>query len=487
MKLSTLLKSFTSVSPEYVDTEITGLQNDSRQIAPGDLFIAYPGAATDGRQYIDRAIQAGATAVLYEPQDSSLSSGSFGNTPLIALPKLSEQLAEIACAFYDNPARKLSITGVTGTNGKTTIAYQLAQAYSLLGKQAAYVGTLGQGSVHSLNVLPNTTPDALCLQRLFSQYVKEGIQQVCMEVSSHALSLGRVGCIDFNQAIYTNLSLDHLDFHQTMHDYALAKASLFARKSLQYAIINQDDDYSQLMLQHLPKNCRPLLYGLTNAADIQATHWESNLAGSVLDVKSPWGTHRLHLQSLGRFNIYNSLSVFASLMASEVASIEDVIGLMSQLKPSPGRMEIVAQNPCVIVDYAHTPDALENVLLTLVDLKPQTLWVVFGCGGDRDRSKRPLMGRIASQLADKVILTNDNPRSEDPDKILQDILKGMPDSHLIKAIPDRREAIHYALSHAGEQNVVLIAGKGHEDYQIIGSQRFAFSDQKVVRELLQQV
>lgn len=486
MKLSTLLEPFTPDKTKMADVEITGLQNDSRQIIPGDLFIAYPGAVTDGRQYIKQAIDAGASAILYESQDGFLAE-SVGEIPLFALPQLSEQLAAIASRFYDNPTQKLSLTGVTGTNGKTTVAYQLAQAYSLLGQKAAYVGTLGQGPIQSLNGLANTTPDALCLQRLFAQYVKEGVQQVCMEVSSHALSLGRVDCVAFKQAIYTNLSHDHLDFHQTMHAYAQAKAALFSKPELKYAIINQDDEYNQLMQQHLPKTCRSFLYGLSDGASFQGAHWETNLSGSVLEVVSPWGRHRLRIQSLGRFNIYNTLAVFASLLASEVASVEEVVAVMSQLKPSPGRLEIVAQHPCVVVDYAHTPDALENVLLTLTSLKPQNLWVVFGCGGDRDRTKRPLMGRIASQLADQVILTNDNPRSEDPELILQEIMQGIPADHTVKSIPDRREAIHYALSHASEQDVVLIAGKGHEDYQIIGTQRFAFSDQQVVRELLQHV
>ncbi len=483
MKLFTLLKSIIDDPSLLPEVEISGLQNDSRRIVAGDLFIAYPGAITDGRQYIEQAISAGAVAILYDPQ-GFLHPESLSSIPTITLPKLSEKLAAIASQFYDNPSSKLSVIGVTGTNGKTTIAYQLAQAYGLLGHRATYVGTLGQGEVHALKPLANTTPDALCLQKLLHEYVGKGVQYVCMEVSSHALSLGRVDHIDFRQAIYTNLSLDHLDFHGSMAAYALAKALIFSKPTLQYGIINQDDAESELMQRQLPTTCRRLLYGLGEESDIRAVAWETGMSGSSMEVCSPWGRHRLHLQSLGRFNVYNSLAVFACLMASNVASIDKITRVMGELKPSPGRMEIVAQDPCVIVDFAHTPDALENVLLTLADLKPNKLWVVFGCGGDRDRTKRPIMGRIASQYADVVVLTHDNPRTESPEVILQDILQGIPDGHSIKTISERRGAIHYALSNAHKQDIVLIAGKGHENYQIIGHQRFAFSDQEVVRDFL---
>lgn len=482
MKLLNLLAPFVKTLTQCGDLEVVGLTNDSRLVSPGDLFIAYPGAVTDGRQYIAQAIDAGAVAILYEPEGYSPPADCVAHVPMIALQNLNEQMARIASRFYDYPSKKLYVTGVTGTNGKTTIAYQLAQAYPLLGHRASYVGTLGCGEIQALKPLANTTPDALSLQTLLQDSVAAGIEYSCMEVSSHALSLGRVDNIDFNQAIYTNLTLDHLDFHQTMEAYAMAKASLFSKPTLQVAIINQDDPYSELMRQQVPSTCRTILYGMNEQADVRALKWTFSLLGSTVDVDSPWGRHTLHLKSLGRFNIYNSLAVFASLMASEIASVEAVVSIMSELKPSPGRMEIVAQKPCVMVDYAHTPDALENVLLTSAELMPRQLWVVFGCGGDRDPSKRPLMGGIASQYADRVVLTNDNPRTEEPEAILQAIRQGMPTDFPVDIIPDRRKAIEYALSHAGEQDIVLIAGKGHENYQIIGRQTVAFSDQDVVRQ-----
>jgi UDP-N-acetylmuramoyl-L-alanyl-D-glutamate--2,6-diaminopimelate ligase len=481
MNLQALLKPF--LTHQYIPhVEITGLQNDSRLVNSGDAFMAYPGALADGRRFITQAVQSGACAILYEPEGYLSHEVANSPVPWIAVPQLSDKLSALACRFYDNPSRKLTITGVTGTNGKTTIAYQLAQAYSILDKSAAYIGTLGQGKVDALKTLLNTTPDGLCLQRLLHQYMRDDIQQVCMEVSSHALSLGRVSEIAFNQAIYSNLSLDHLDFHQTMAAYAEAKALLFATPSLTHAIINQDDAYGSWMQRSISPNCNVITYGLNLSADVHTVHWESTLRGSTLVLDSPWGTHQFAIQSLGRFNIYNSLAVLTSLLASEVASVDAIIDVMRALKPSSGRLEIVLNHPCVVVDYAHTPDALENVLQTLVSLRPKTLWVVFGCGGDRDRSKRPLMGKIASQYANQIIITNDNPRSEEPDAIIREITAGIPAGHAFQAIADRREAIHYALKHAQADDVILIAGKGHEDYQIIGNQRFAFSDQAVVRE-----
>jgi UDP-N-acetylmuramoyl-L-alanyl-D-glutamate--2,6-diaminopimelate ligase len=484
MKLSTLLQPFMEASVESEDVDIQGLQNDSRKVTHGDLFFAYPGALTDGRKYIEQAILAGAAAIVYEPSSEFTLPSASKKIPMRPLLSLSDKLAPLARRFYDNPSAKLQVTGVTGTNGKTTIAYQLAQAYRIVGERASYIGTLGHGEVGSFTSLMNTTPDALCLQKILADDVKLGIKQVCMEVSSHALSLHRADGIDFKQAIYTNLSRDHLDFHQTMEAYARAKALLFSTPSLETAIINQDDDYSEFMRRDLPAGCQRLTYGLSASADVRAVRWDMTMSGSTIEVASPWGHQTIALQSLGRFNIYNSLAVITSLIASGVVSIDKVPEVMSQLKASPGRMEIVAQQPCVIVDYAHSPDALENVLLTLSQLKTHRLWVVFGCGGDRDRGKRPIMGDIASQHADVVVLTDDNPRSEDPEKIIQEIMQGIPSAHAVQKIPDRRAAIHYALTHAGKADIVLIAGKGHEDYQIIGQQRYAFSDQDVVRELI---
>ena len=484
MKLAELLRPW--VASALPDCDVLGVHNDSRQVRPGYLFFAYPGAISDGRRFIQQAMERGAVAIVYDPENipsEFVLPEHIGCVPLVGLSK---KLAAIASHFYDYPTRALSITGVTGTNGKTTIAYQLAQAYVMLGQPAAYIGTIGQGSVSALQPLANTTPDAFCLQQLLADYRQKNIQQVCMEVSSHALTQGRVDNIDFSQAIYTNLSHEHLDYHHTMEAYAAAKALLFEVPSLKWAIINKDDAYSSLMADKRQESCKVLTYGLQDTADVRAVNWQISMSGSELDIVSPWGEHHVRVGLLGKFNIYNSLAVFASLLANG-AAIADVVEVMGKLKASPGRMEVVAQKPCVIVDYAHTPDALENVLSTLLQLKQGRLLVVFGCGGDRDRSKRPMMGKIASQYADVAIITSDNPRTEDPAEIIEEIAAGfLPSKKIHKAI-DRHEAIQKALSMADDKDIILIAGKGHEAYQQIGKERFVFSDQDVVRNLLNEV
>lgn len=478
MKLSDLLRPWCNQA--MPDVDIVGVQNDSRQVKPGDLFLAYPGALVDGRLYSGQAIQAGAVAVAFDPDALPDSFLKTSDIPSIAVPQLSQQIAAIASRFYDEPTRALQITGVTGTNGKTTIAYQLASAYALLGSSAAYIGTLGQGDVQALKPVGNTTPDGLCLQRLFHEYRQAGLKHVCMEVSSHALAQQRVAHIDFTQAIFTNLTHEHLDYHQTMEAYAAAKAALFAMPTLQWGIVNGDDAYSAQMLAALPSGSQALTYGLQKGVGVRAVNVNVTMSGSTFDIISPWGTQAIRVKTVGAFNVYNSLAVFTSLMADGY-SVNDVTRVMAMLTASPGRMELVCEAPCVIVDYAHTPDALEKALTTLAQLKKGRLWVVFGCGGDRDRAKRPMMGKIASQYADNVVLTSDNPRGEDPERILHEIATGLLPLANVVQIVDREAAIHHALKHAAEDDIVLIAGKGHESYQQIGFERFVFSDQTVVR------
>lgn len=480
MKLAELMRPWTS--SELSDCEILGLHNDSRQIKPGFLFIAYPGAATDGRLFIKQAAEAGASAIVYEPENWPVTCPLAPELPNIALPGLANKLAAIASRFYGEPSKKLTVIGVTGTNGKTTIAYQLAQAHDLLGGHAAYIGTIGQGEVTALQNLVNTTPDALCLQQLLQGYDQQGIKQVCMEVSSHALCQHRVDNIDFQQAIFTNLSHEHLDYHQTMEAYAAAKAQLFAFPSLKWAIINHDDKYSTMMRQ-ASQSGQILSYGINEGADVQALNWDVSLGGTRLDLASPWGRHQIIIKALGFFNIYNALAVFSSLLAYGYP-VEKVVPLMTELKAAPGRMEIVAQEPYAIVDYAHSPDALENVLATLQKVKKGRILLVFGCGGDRDRTKRPMMGKIASQYADVAIITSDNPRTEDPLAIIDAIEAGISSKTNLYKIPDREQAIAKALSLAAKEDIVLVAGKGHEDYQQIGALRHAFSDQAVILKLL---
>lgn len=477
MKLDALMNPW--LSEPLKDIEIMGLQNDSRKVKPGDLFLAYPGAQADGRLFISNAVSSGAVAIAYDPQGFS---GQIPDTVAkIAIENLSNKIAEIACHFYDKPSSKLKITGITGTNGKTTIAYLLAQAYDLLEKPAAYIGTLGEGKTSDIKPLGNTTPDALSLQRIFSSYVDQGIQQVCMEVSSHALEQGRVLGVAFDQAIYTNLSHEHLDYHQTMDAYSHAKAKLFGFTTLQSAIVNADDKYGDFMSKNLPKHTKKITYGLKRG-EIKATHCKLGMAGSDFTIETPAGNFETHIQLLGSFNIYNCLALFASLLADGYTP-DIIVTLMAQLKASPGRMETILTSPVTLVDYAHTPDALENALLTLNALKKARLIVVFGCGGDRDKSKRPLMGKIANKYADIVIVTSDNPRTEEPQNIMRDIVQGIGNDKDVITIESREKAIEYALNLATQEDIILVAGKGHENYQEIGNKRYHFSDQEIIREL----
>ncbi|PJD90687.1 MAG: UDP-N-acetylmuramoyl-L-alanyl-D-glutamate--2,6-diaminopimelate ligase [Legionella sp.] len=484
MKLSYLLQPWAPLLSQ--DCEIMGIQNDSRHVKPGDLFIAYPGAVTDGRHYLSSASEQGACAIVYEPNQWPEHVVLPHSIPCHPIENLASQLAALASRFYAEPSQSLSVMGVTGTNGKTTIAYQLAQAHHLLGRPSAYIGTLGEGCLPDLTPLNNTTPDALCLQRLFSEYQHKGLQQVCMEVSSHALSEHRVDEIMFREAIYTNLSHEHLDYHETMASYANAKALLFGKSSLQWVILNQDDDHVQTMADAVPKTVQQFRYGLHHTSDVRASDCKLYIHGSQFLVDSPWGQQELRIPSLGLFNIYNSLAVYTSLLANGY-SMTDVVAIMAKLHASPGRMEVVSQKPYVIVDYAHTPAALENVLKTVVQLKSHQhskIWVVFGCGGDRDKTKRPLMGRIAGELAQELVLTNDNPRHEDPQTIIQDIQTGISAGTKVTVLLDRHTAIQFALQSADQEDIVVIAGKGHENYQIIGSERLVFSDQTEVRRVL---
>lgn len=476
MKLAALLNPWVSVT--HPDCDLQGIDHDSRQIKPGYLFAAYKGHTHDGRLYIQQAIDAGAVAIIYEP---GLSLPLDSTIPCIPIPNLARELGAIARRYYGDPAHAMTITGVTGTNGKTTIAYQLAQAHALLGQSAAYIGTLGAGDVQHLTPLCNTTPDALRLQQLLHDFKERHVNELAMEVSSHALSEGRVDGIAFSQAIYTNLTHEHLDYHHTMEAYAAAKARLFTTDGLRYAVINGDDAHASVMKAGIKHGCQTITYGLTAGCDVHALDIALSMHGSEVEVVSPWGRHTITLNALGLFNVYNGLAVFSSLLAHGYP-VDAVVRVMGQLKASPGRMEVVSQAPCVIVDYAHTPDALENALRTLSKLKKKHLWVVFGCGGDRDKTKRPVMGRIASQYADYILLTSDNPRSEDPHAIMADIAAGLLSQASVEMISDRHAAIHKVLALAAHDDMVLIAGKGHETYQQIGDRRYVFSDQAVVRD-----
>lgn len=457
------------------------LTSDSRKVTAGSLFVAYPGDAADGRAYIPQAIANGADAVLWEAEGFDWPA----DLQAINLPvkDLRKQAGEIADEFYGHPSRELWMVGVTGTNGKTSCTQWLAHCLNSLQRKTAVIGTLGNGFPGQLATAINTTPDPIVLHGLLAEYLKQGAVATTMEVSSHGLDQGRVNGVHFDIAVFTNLTRDHLDYHGDMESYAAAKRRLVEWPGLKLAVLNAEDTYGLSFLQALRAEGRPVLsYGM-QSGDVHCTRLQLHETGMQLAVTTPWGDATLHAAVMGRFNAYNLLAVLATLLAMDVP-LEAAATAMATLKPVPGRMEQYGGNtrPVVVIDYAHTPDALENALQALREQTRGKLWCVFGCGGDRDAGKRPIMGAIASRLADQVIVTTDNPRSENPDTIIADITAGMGANHQIMV--DRRSAITHAIAQAASGDIVLVAGKGHETYQEIQGVRHPYSDVDVVTTLL---
>jgi UDP-N-acetylmuramyl-tripeptide synthetase len=461
---------------------------DSRKVQAGSLFLAYPGSHNDGRQYIAQAIQAGAAAVVWEQKDFTWNADWQVNN--LGVQDLKQQVGVIAAEFYQNPSRKLTMIGVTGTNGKTSVSQWVAQCLTLLGKKTAVLGTIGNGFLGAQTEAANTTPDAILLQAMLTDYVEQQADAVAMEVSSHGLDQGRVNGVAFDVAVLTNLSRDHLDYHETMEAYAAAKQKLFDWEGLCTAIVNTDDAFGQSLANVLnaqAKSC--LTYGLT-AADVQGEDLKLHDAGLTMQVKTPQGHALLSAPVLGRFNAYNVLAVLATLLALNV-SLPDALEVIAKIKPIVGRMQQFGggELPLVVIDYAHTPDALEKVLSTLKEqidsvAKSAKLICVFGCGGDRDAGKRPLMGNIASKLADTVFVTSDNPRSENPEAIIAAVVSEMKAGYVIDA--DRAHAIHAAIQAAKSGDIVLVAGKGHESYQEISGVKQPFDDALIAQVALKQ-
>ena len=478
MHLSTLLSGLTDV-PLVHDPEIHGITLDSRAVQQGWLFIAVPGARTDGRAYIAGAYARGAAAAVYETNGFEPDARSAN---AIGVRALRQHIGAIADRFYGAPSRKLKVVGVTGTNGKTTTTHLLAQVLDRPDARCGIIGTLGSGFPGQLDPSVHTTPDAVSVQRLLAEFVAAGAKAVCMEVSSHALDQARVAGVAFDIAVFTNLTRDHLDYHGDMDTYATAKARLFDFPHLKAAVINQDDAFGRELIERAHRRTPVLSFGLYGG-DVRALTVETSPDGLALSVATPHGVTPLRSPLLGRFNAANLLAVLAVLLVAGVP-LAEAANALAHAQPVAGRMERFGGTgqPLVVVDYAHTPDALEKALQALREHTPGKLVCVFGCGGDRDRGKRAQMGRIAEQLADVVILTNDNPRHEDPVAIINDIAAGMQTTPSV--VPNREHAIRAALSEARAGDAVLVAGKGHEDYQQVGDQRLAYSDRDTVRELL---
>jgi UDP-N-acetylmuramoyl-L-alanyl-D-glutamate--2,6-diaminopimelate ligase len=465
-----------------VKSKPTGIVSDSRKVVAGALFLAYPGEKVDGRAFIPDAIAKGASAILWEPKHFDWNpSWEIENTPVV---NLRQQAGRIADQFYASPSTKLWAIGVTGTNGKTSVTQWLAQCFNYLQTKAAVIGTLGNGLPNQLAPTSNTTPDALLLQKLLAEYVQQAVKVVAMEVSSHGISQGRVNGVHFDVAVLTNLSRDHLDYHGSYEKYAEVKKRLFLSKELKSVVLNSDDDFGCVIKKELDKSdVNVLTYGI-NSGDIQATKIRLDEGRISFFVITPFGRSDVSANLIGRFNVYNVLAVLATLLASDVP-LKDAVDAITHIEPLSGRMQMFGGGrlPLVVVDYAHTPDSLKNVLLALREETKQRLICVFGCGGNRDQGKRAMMGKVASELADGVVVTSDNPRDEEAEKIIQAILEGVSGEYAVEE--DRAKAISIAITNAQAGDIVLIAGKGHEDYQEIAGEKHHFSDvEQVTRALV---
>ena len=456
---------------------------DSREINNLSLFIALKGVSQDGHNFISQALNRGACAIICESLPEILSN----DITYIKVLDSSKSLGIVASNFFDNPSEKLKLVGITGTNGKTTCATLLYDLYRLLGYSTGLISTVHIKILHKTIPATHTTPNAIRINELLSQMVIEGCSHVFMEVSSHALDQNRVSGLSFDIGVYTNISRDHLDYHPTLNDYIGAKKKLFnSLKNDALAIVNFDDPYGEEMLRDI--NAKPFSYGLKGDFDFKGKIVENNISGLSVEIDGFEMTSRL----IGEFNAYNLLVVFAVAKSLGEEALT-VLKIISNLKAPDGRFEYIVSptNITAVIDYAHTPDALENVLKTLVSLKSdkEKIFTVFGCGGDRDKGKRPLMGEISSVYSDRVIVTSDNPRSEKPSKIIKDIISGIPKSKSSKVltIQERKEAIKVACELAESGDVILIAGKGHEKYQIIGDEKLYFDDLETTIEIFKQI
>ena len=467
---------------------VKSIEMDSRQVKDGSLFICIKGYTVDGHDFVDSAIEKGAIAILAERPLTNVTS-----VPVIVVNDTKRAMAIISNVFYDHPTKKMELIGVTGTNGKTTVTHLIEKILNDYHKKTGLIGTMYTKIGSEQFDVENTTPESLVLQQYFKKMVDENVNTAIMEVSSHALHLGRVRGCDFNIAVFTNLTQDHLDYHETMEKYLYAKGLLFAQlgntydlNSKKVAILNVDDQAS--LEYEKMTTAQVVTYGIEKDCDVRATNIKVTAEGTNFTLNAFGEEILISLQLIGNFSVYNALAATAAALMADVPlgviarSLQEVSGVA-------GRFEKVdtEHQLAVIVDYAHTPDSLENVLQTIKEFAKGNIYVVVGCGGDRDRKKRPLMAGIASNYGDFVILTSDNPRSEDPKAIIKDMEEGLTDNSTNISIIDRKEAIYYAIKQAKEEDVILIAGKGHETYQTIGKENFFFDDRLVAKQALKEL
>jgi len=473
------------------DVAISDLAQDGRAVKPGSAFLAVHGTQDHGLRFAPQAVANGARAILWEPAPVAVVPDLPSDIFVAPVPRLREHASEIASRFFGAPSSSLSIAGVTGTNGKTTCAYLLAQALEAAGRPAGYMGTIGVGRPGALAASALTTGDAVTVQRSLANLRESGAANVAMEVSSHALEQSRVAAVRFRTAAFTNLTRDHLDYHGTMENYGAAKARLF-HGDIESRVINVDDAFGRQLAVDARGRGRLIVtsrghQSRAREADgfVRAMHVELSTRGIVLEFDSSWGAGAFTCPLVGDFNVDNLLIVIAVLLDWKLP-LEQVIAAVAKVQAAPGRMEVFGggDSPLAVVDYAHTPDALQKALGAARAHCKGRLSVVFGCGGDRDPGKRPLMGQIAADLADRVIITDDNPRTESHEAIAAGIRSGIPADKDFRVQLDRELAIREAIAEARADDVVVVAGKGHEDYQIVGLERRAFSDRAVVESAL---
>ena len=479
-RLSELLKGIATIDPSR-DISVSGLSLDSRSIHSGDAFVALRGGSTHGITFAPSALARGASIVLAEaPPPAAFQSDA------IWIDGLRANLGEIAARFFGRPSAALTMIGVTGTNGKTSIVQLVASALQSLGASAATIGTLGAGFVGAIKEGARTTPDVISVQGLLAEFRGAGATHVAMEVSSHALDQHRVDAVEFDVAVFTNLTRDHLDYHGTMENYGAAKQKLFAWPNLRAAVINVDDAFGREIANGLRGEVQCIRYGIEHDAEVRASRVHTSDQGLRFDLTTPWGSANIATSLLGRFNVYNLLAVAGCLgaLGYDFTQIESAL---TQLKPVAGRMNRLGggEAPLVVIDYAHTPDALEQALSSLRAHTSGQLICVFGAGGERDQGKRPQMGAIAERLADRIIVTDDNPRGENGDEIVAQILAGLHQRDRANVQRDRNAAIRAAVCDARAGDVVLIAGKGHEPYQEIAGVKHEFDDTLIARRALE--
>jgi len=479
MMLNELLEGWNG---EVAPVQLSGISLDNRDIEPGEAFVAVQGQVGHGLDYAHSAVAAGAVAVIHDGRKPVQQL----DVPVVEVPGLGDKLGELASRYYAAPSEQMTIAGVTGTNAKTSVAHFLAQSWQRVYGKAGMVGTLGYGSVGRLQRGAHTTPDALRLQHVLSDCLKADIERLAMEVSSHALAQQRCQTVQFDAAIFTNLSRDHLDYHHDMANYAAAKRLLFTEYAPSFAIINYDDEYGRQWFGELNGGMQMLSFGLQQGAELRADIRSMDIDGMTIRIDGPWGSEEVHTCLLGEFNASNLLAT-AGTLALLGMPWHRVLHQVELMQPVPGRMMRMGgdhDQPVVVVDYAHTPDALESALQAVRAHLDGKLICVFGCGGNRDQGKRPQMGRAAELLADDVFVTSDNPRDESANKIIDDVIAGFQVPTRVRVEPDRARAIQQAIANSKPGDVVLVAGKGHETWQEIGGRRIPFSDESTIRAAL---